>query len=60
MTKIRLTAVVEASGLYRVTRLRVARIVVRVVVFEAERADGSHLGDVLAGLRPVEVPGVTG
>jgi hypothetical protein len=36
----------------------VARIVLCLAVFEAERADSGHLRDVLAGFGPMEVPGV--
>ena len=38
----------------------VSRIVLRVPVFEAQRTNGRYLSDVLAGLCPVEVPGITG
>jgi hypothetical protein len=34
----------------------VSRIVLRVPIFEAQRTNCRHLGDVLAGLCPVEVP----
>src|ERR1700730_6692790 len=34
------------------------RILVRVVIFQAKRADCRHLCDVFAGLRPVEMPGL--
>lgn len=36
----------------------VSRIVLRVPVFEAQRTNGCHLTDVLAGLCPVEVPSI--
>ena len=38
----------------------VSRIVLDVLVFEAQRTNGRYLSDVLAGLCPVEVPGITG
>src|ERR1700730_1754933 len=36
------------------------RIVVCIQVFEAQWADGRYLSHVLAGLRPMEVPGIAG
>src|SRR5262249_17813286 len=38
----------------------VSRIVLRVLVFEAQRTNGRYLSDVLAGLCPVEVPRIAG
>src|SRR5215471_3926411 len=38
----------------------VSRIVLRVLVFEAQRPNGRYLSDVLAGLCPVEVPRIAG
>jgi hypothetical protein len=37
-----------------------ARIIMRVVVFEAERTDCRHLGDVFSGLCPVKMPSLAG
>src|ERR1700733_2695133 len=37
-----------------------ARIVLRVVVFETERANRRHLGDVFAGFGPMKMPGLAG
>src|SRR5271166_129508 len=37
-----------------------AWVVAGIEVFEAERTDGVDLADVLAGLRPVEVPRIAG
>jgi hypothetical protein len=42
------------------TRLLVPRIIFLVEVFEADRADRRHLGDVLTGFCPVEVRGAGG
>jgi hypothetical protein len=36
------------------------RIVVRIQVFEAQRTDGRHLGDVLTGFCPMEVRRIAG
>src|SRR5258708_7094657 len=36
------------------------RIVVRVMIFETQRADSRDLRDVFAGLRPMEMPGLAG
>jgi hypothetical protein len=38
----------------------VSRIVLRVLVLEAKRTNRSYLGDVFAGLRPMEVPRIAG
>jgi hypothetical protein len=38
----------------------VARIVVQIVIFKAERADRRHVCDLFTGFRPVEMPGLAG
>jgi hypothetical protein len=38
----------------------VARIVIRIHVVHAQRADRRHLRDILARFRPVEVTGIAG
>src|SRR5690348_12098349 len=42
------------------SRALMTRVVVQVVIFEAERADRRHLRDVFAGFRPVEMPSFPG
>src|ERR1700722_5073718 len=44
----------------RLSAILLARIVAGIQIFEAQRTNGRDLGDVLAGLCPVEVPSVAG
>ena len=40
--------------------MRLARIVGMIVILEAERSDRRDLRHVLAGFRPMKVPGIAG
>src|ERR1700761_5068464 len=51
---------VKAEGLAILMRRLVARIVMLVVIFESERADGADLRDIFTGLRPMKMPGLAG
>ena len=50
----------QISWVTRLSAILLTRVVAGIQVFEAQRAIGRDLGDVLAGLGPVEVPGVAG
>jgi hypothetical protein len=44
----------------RLLAILLTRIVVKIQVFEAQRTDGRHLGDILAGFCPMEVRRIAG
>jgi hypothetical protein len=49
-----------SGGDGRLLTILLTRIVVRIQVFEAQRTDGRHLGDVLTGFCPMEVRLIAG